>query len=169
MEYRFATVADMDMLVATRVEVLRAANKLDENADMSDVERASRTYYEQALESGEHVALLVYDGDCFAGAGGVSFFKVMPTVNNPSGRKAYIMNMYTRPEFRRRRVAWRTLDLLVQECRKRGVDCISLEATDMGRPLYTNMGFFQCIVKWNCRRNRIHKRKFCLQFVSVLL
>ena len=63
MEYRFATVADMDMLVATRVEVLREANNLDENADMSDVERASRTYYEQALESGEHVALLVYDGD----------------------------------------------------------------------------------------------------------
>lgn len=30
-----------------------------------------------------------------AGAGGVSFFQVLPTYHNPSGKKAYIMNMYT--------------------------------------------------------------------------
>lgn len=65
----------------------------------------------------------------------------MPTYHNPSGRKAYIMNMYTRPEYRRRGIAYHTLDLLVKEIRRRGITSISLEATDMGRPLYEKYGF----------------------------
>ena len=65
----------------------------------------------------------------------------MPTYHNPSGRKAYIMNIYTRPEYRRRGVAYHVLDLLVRDCRERGVDFISLEATDLGRPLYEKYGF----------------------------
>lgn len=65
----------------------------------------------------------------------------MPTYHNPSGRKAYIMNMYTRPEYRRRGIAYHTLDLLVKEIRRRGITSISLEATDMGRPLYKKYGF----------------------------
>lgn len=83
----------------------------------------------------------MYDGDAFVGAGGVSFYQVMPTYHNPTGRKAYIMNMYTAPEFRRRGIAFHTLDLLVKETKKQGVSQISLEATEMGRPLYERYGF----------------------------
>ena len=44
---------------------------------------------------------VIFDGSRFVGTGGVSFFQVMPTYHNPSGKKAYIMNMYTIPEYRR--------------------------------------------------------------------
>lgn len=81
------------------------------------------------------------EGARVVGAGGVSFFQVMPTVHNPSGNKAYIMNMYTHPDYRRRGVALKALDLLVQEAKRRGVTAISLEATEMGRPLYEKYGF----------------------------
>ena len=66
----------------------------------------------------------------------MTYFRVMPTYHNPSGEKAYIMNMYTSPEYRRQGIAYKTLDLLVQDAKSRGIDAISLEATDMGRPLY---------------------------------
>lgn len=51
------------------------------------------------------------------------------------------MNMYTAPEYRRRGIASRTLDLLVKEAKAQGVDCITLEATQMGRPVYEKYGF----------------------------
>ena len=140
-EYKKATIADIDELVRTRIIVLRAANKLSNDVDMSLVEKESYEYYKSALEIGEHIAYLVYDNENFIGAGGVSFYKVMPTYHNPTGKKAYIMNMYTASEYRRQGIAFHTLDLLVKDIRKQGVSQITLEATEMGRPLYEKYGF----------------------------
>lgn len=141
--YKIATIEDLDVLVKTRIEVLRAANKLDTSVDMSKVEHESRLYYQKALSEGSHVAVLVYDGGRFVGAGGVSFYTVMPTFHNPSGRKAYIMNMYTKPEYRRNGIAFHTLDMLIEAAREKGITHITLEATDMGRPLYEKYGFIK--------------------------
>ena len=141
LEYKKATIEDLDLLTKTRVEVLRAANELPEDTDMSEVEKQSHDYYKKALVDGSHIAYLIFDGESFVGAGGDSFFQVMPTYHNPSGKKAYIMNMYTVSEYRRRGVAYQTLDKLVQEAKERGIFAISLEATDMGRPLYEKYGF----------------------------
>ena len=140
-EYRRATIKDIDELVRTRIIVLRAANKLSDDVDMSEVQKESYDYYQRALKSGEHIAYLVYDDDKFIGAGGVSFYQVMPTYHNPSGKKAYIMNMYTAQDYRRQGIAFNTLDLLVKEAREIGITQIALEATEMGRPLYEKYGF----------------------------
>ena len=142
-KYKKATMEDIEELVRTRITVLRAANQLSDDVDMSEVEKESYEYYKYALENGGHIAYLVYDNGKFIGAGGVSFYRVMPTYHNPSGRKAYIMNMYTVPEYRRQGVAYHTLDLLVKELKKQGILQISLEATDMGRLLYEKYGFVQ--------------------------
>lgn len=140
-EYKKATLEDIDELVRIRIIVLRAANKLSDDEDMSVVEEESYAYYRRALESGEHIAYLVYDNGKFIGAGGLSFYQVMPTYHNPTGKKAYIMNMYTASEYRRQGIAIHTLDLLVNDAREQGVSQIALEATDMGRPLYEKYGF----------------------------
>ena len=116
MRFEKVGMEKLEDLVKTRIQVLRAANKLDGSADMGQTEQESRTYYEKSLEDGSHVAYLVYDGDLIIGTGGISFYQVMPTYHNPTGMKAYIMNMYTDPEYRRKGIAMRTLDLLVQDC-----------------------------------------------------
>ena len=140
-EYRIAAPDMLDLLVSTRIEVLRAANRLDDSADMSSVAAQSRAYYREALSDGSHTGILAFDGDRFAGAGGVSYYRVMPTFHNPSGRCAYIMNMYVRPDYRRRGIATAILDLLVTEAREKGAGRIALEATEAGRPLYEKYGF----------------------------
>lgn len=139
--YKTATQQNIDILVTTRIKVLRAANKLADQVDMSEVAAQSRDYYEKALKDGSHTAILVYDKDQIIGAGGISYFRVMPTYHNPTGRKAYIMNMYTNPAYRRKGIAYQTLNLLVADAKNKGIDAISLEATEMGRPLYEKFGF----------------------------
>ena len=139
--YKRAILEDIEILTKTRIEVLRAANKLSDDIDMSEVERQSYNYYQKAICDGSHMAYLVFDGSCIVGTGGVSFFQVMPTYNNPSGYKAYIMNMYTNPMYRRKGIAYKVLDMLVGDIKNRGITSISLEATDMGRMLYEKYGF----------------------------
>lgn len=139
--YKKATIEDIDILTETRIEVLRAANKLTRDTDMSEVKKQSYHYYKKALCDGTHIAYLIFDDSQFVGTGGVSFFQVMPTYHNPSGKKAYIMNMYTKPEYRRKGIAYKTLDMLIRDSKSKGITAISLEATAMGRPLYEKYGF----------------------------
>lgn len=139
--YKKATIDDLDRLVTMRIKVLRTANDLPDFADMSRVETESKSYYQRGLHENAHIAYLVYDKDSVIGAGGVSFYQVMPTYHNPSGKKAYIMNLYTQPEYRHKGIARQTLDLLVKEAQSRGIDFITLETTKMGRPLYEKYGF----------------------------
>ena len=143
LKYRKASIADLDFLTETRIEVLRAANKLSTDVDMSEVKRQSWEYYRNALENDTHLAYLIFDEDTFVGAGGISYFQVMPTYHNPTGKKAYIMNMYTNPDYRRQGIAYKTLELLVADAKERGIAAISLEATELGRPLYEKYGFIK--------------------------
>ena len=53
------------------------------------------------------------------------------------------MNMYTHPDYRRRGIAYKMLDILVNEAKSKGINAISLEATEMGRPVYEKYGFVQ--------------------------
>ena len=140
-EYRRATPDMIRLLVSTRIEVLRAANLLDACVDMSEVAAQSEAYYREALANGSHTGILAFDGDAFVGAGGVSYYRVMPPFHNPTGHCAYIMNMYVRPAYRQRGIATAILDVLVADARRQGVGRIGLEATDMGRPLYEKFGF----------------------------
>ena len=110
MIYELATIEELqavyDLVQQTRIIVLRAANKLSNDVDMSLVEKESYEYYKNTLETGEHIGYLVYDNETFIGAGGVSFYQVMPTYHNPTGKKTYIMNMYTAPAYRRQGIAF---------------------------------------------------------------
>ncbi|MDR3085859.1 MAG: GNAT family N-acetyltransferase [Christensenellaceae bacterium] len=139
--FRHAGLADLGLLLDLREEVLRAANGLPASADLGPIREHSCAYYQDALPSGEHLAILAFAGDAFAACGAVSFYRVLPTVHNPSGRKAYIMNLYTREAFRRRGLARAILTRLIEEARKAGAGQILLETTSMGRPLYESEGF----------------------------
>lgn len=141
--YRKASLNDLELLIETRIQVLKVANMLKDSENMTDVQLQSDTYYKKTLSNGLHVAYLIFDADRVVGTGGVSFFQVMPTFHNPTGKKAYIMNMYTDSRYRRRGIAYKTLDLLVSEAKERGISAISLEATAMGRPLYEKYGFVE--------------------------
>ena len=78
--YKKADITDIELLTTTRIEVLRAANNLSNEIDMTEVENQSYEYYKRALTDGSHTAYLVFDGAIFVGAGGVSYFQVMPTI-----------------------------------------------------------------------------------------
>ena len=45
LKYKKATIDDIDILTKTRIEVLRAANKLSDDVDMKEVEKTSYEYY----------------------------------------------------------------------------------------------------------------------------
>lgn len=63
------------------------------------------------------------------------------SLKNPSGKWGYLMNVYTIPEYRKRGIAARLLQHIVDHTRSLGYAAIELHATSAGIPLYESGGF----------------------------
>jgi GNAT superfamily N-acetyltransferase len=80
------------------------------------------------------------DGRVVAG-GGLIVHEWMAHPRNPDPRRAYIANVYTEPAYRRRGIARRIVDAVLDWCRDEGFKVVSLHASPFGRPLYESLGF----------------------------
>ena len=140
MEYRIASEGDMELMMQSRLETLRAVNHLAEDYPFGDAFlSACRQYF---LES-DQTTVLALDNGRVAGCATLCYLRMMPTVSHPSGHRAHLMNVYTNPSWRGKGVALQMISILIKEARDRGVTEISLDATDAGRPLYEKLGFRQ--------------------------
>ena len=101
-QYRLATVEDVPLLVRFRMDLLRSAVNERDEEKWHYVKEQTSLYYGEAIPAGTHIAYIASFGDRYIGTGGVCFYQVVPTYYKPTGKKAYIINMFTDPEFRRR-------------------------------------------------------------------
>ena len=137
-EYKIATNEDIELLMSSRLEMLKVVNNLPADYKYSEeIVRESRDYF----LNGDHITVLAIDDGKVIGCASMSFMWIMPTFSHPTGRRAHLMNVYTRSEYRRQGIARKMVNMLIDETWKRGATEISLDATTMGRPLYESLGF----------------------------
>lgn len=137
-EYRVATGEDMELLMSSRLEMLRVVNGLPEDGEFDNqLVQESRVYFAR----GDQITILALERGQAIGCATLCYIRLMPTFSHPTGKRAHLMNVYTRESHRRQGIAARMVEMLVQEARGRGVTEISLDATESGRPLYEKMGF----------------------------
>jgi ribosomal protein S18 acetylase RimI-like enzyme len=145
-EYRIATDKDIELMMQSRLEMLRVVNNLSDDYEYSeDIVNNSREYF----LNGDQTTVLVLDGDKVIGCASMSYITIMPTFSHPSGKRAHLMNVYTNPSYRRQGIARKMVNMLIDDAWSKGATEISLDATKLGRPLYESMGFIdsnECMV-----------------------
>lgn len=88
-----------------------------------------------------HIACFAeLDGQPVA-CGSICLQEELPSPDNPSGRCAYLMNMYTRPAHRGKGIAGAVVDWVVDQAKRAGAGKIYLETTPAGRGVYERAGF----------------------------
>ena len=106
------------------------------------VDDVSRQYFSEALRIGTYRGWLAEDakGQIIGGGGIViAAWPGYPGENHV--QRVWILNMYTEPQARRRGVAKRLMEAMIEWCRTNGFSAVSLHASSAGRPLYETMGF----------------------------
>ena len=145
-EYRIATQEDIELLMSSRLEMLRIVNDLPDSYEYTDeIISESRDYF----LNGDQTTVLALDGGNVIGCASTSYMRIMPTFSHPTGKRAHLMNVHTRNEYRRQGIARKMVLMLIDETWKRGTTEISLDTTVMGRPLYESLGFVnstECMV-----------------------
>lgn len=102
---------------------------------------ANRQYYRRNIAEGRHIAIVAEIDGIGVGCGAICLSEELPSPDNPSGKCAYLMNIYVREEHRGHGVGHVMVRWLVDKAKDLGCDKIYLETTDCARPLYNSIGF----------------------------
>lgn len=102
---------------------------------------ANELYYWHHVPNGSHIAFIVEEDGRECGCGAVCLSEELPSPDNPTGKCAYLMNIYVRKGSRNHGMAHKIVERLILEARKRGCGKIYLESTPEAKPVYTSLGF----------------------------
>lgn len=138
---RKAALKDIELLIKWRMEVLHEVFSIPQNQTTDELEKENRLYYQKTLRTGEHIACFACLDEKIIGCGGICLHLEMPSPDNPAGKCAYLMNIYTRPPFRKQGVGEAIIKWLVGQAAQQGISKIYLETSAAGKHLYTKTGF----------------------------
>jgi GNAT superfamily N-acetyltransferase len=139
-QIRKATVDDIP-------EILRQRRGMYEDMDcndavaLADMVALTTAYLQKAIPEGSFLAWLAMIDDRIAGGGAVVISPWPAHPHNQECRRATILNVYTHREFRRRGVARKIMQTMIDWCSREGFAQVTLHASPDGRPLYEALGF----------------------------
>ena len=140
MTYRRAGPADLPSLVELRLDFMRIVkdgglpDEASWRAELSEL-------FARDMAEGRLVCWICLDGDAVVGASGIAFEPPRRAGSPGDPTEALILNMYTRPAYRRRGIAAELLRRSIEEGRARGLRRLRLQPTADGRALYERSGF----------------------------
>ncbi len=138
---RMATAADIPDLVRLRRMMFEDMG-FDDPEKLDAADAAVTSYLAVALPARQFQGWLAVTAAGLAiGSGGVVVDRHPPGPNNLSGQIGYIMNVVTDPRYRRQGIARRIMQVMLEWLSGQGIQTLALHASEMGRPLYEQLGF----------------------------
>jgi GNAT superfamily N-acetyltransferase len=141
---RRAAADDIEALVRLRVAMMAETGGHGGGAESpgaAALAEANRTYMREAVPSGDFVAYVAEADGVIIATSGVTLYRTAPNSGNLSGVQAYILNMYTLPDWRGKGLASALVERLLEHARDAGAPRVALRATDAGRRVYERFGF----------------------------
>lgn len=143
--FRQATVEDLDQLVAARVAFItavRASKPIEELVpDVDQFISLQREYLTEHLGTDQFIAFVAEDAGTIVGTVYAPIFQSLPRPNNPDGRWAKVVSVYTDPAYQGQGIATQLMEMLLTEVGQRGVGRVELEYTDIAFKVYERLGF----------------------------
>jgi GNAT superfamily N-acetyltransferase len=140
LEIRVAAINDIPEIVRQRRAMYEDMEYRDADA-LAAMVSISTDYLTRALSDGSFRAWLASAGDRVVAGGAII---ISPWPAHPYDlecRRATILNVYTYPEYRRRGIARRLIQTIIDWSRREGLARVNLHASEDGRHLYESMGF----------------------------
>jgi GNAT superfamily N-acetyltransferase len=119
----------------------RDAGFISETDDVSDLRTATRRYMLEKVGSGEFQCWIAEVDGRPAASAAVIVRIGPPNLRDITGREAYLLNVYTLPEHRKKGLATALTEKVLEWCASQGFRKISLHATEDGARIYDRFGF----------------------------
>jgi GNAT superfamily N-acetyltransferase len=138
---RAATPDDLETILYQRMAMFRAMG-FREPAVLDSIRRDSIEYLRDALKQGSYRGWFAVTASGAVAAGCGVLIAAWP--GGPwdgQARRAWVLNVYSEPAYRRRGLARQLMQVAIDWARSEGFRILSLHASREGRPLYQSLGF----------------------------
>ena len=138
---RPATEADAALITAHR-RAMFASMPNPQDAVLDAMSRAFEPWVRERIAESKYLGWIVEDEGRVAGSAGMMIVDWPPHPLHPEdNRRAYLLNVFVAPEFRKRGLAHSLVERCLGEARLRGIRVVTLHSSDAGRPVYEKFGF----------------------------
>lgn len=143
-----AGIDDLDILVKLRTAYLLEDYGTIPQEKLTKISEKLPVYFCKHLNKD----LFVYTAKSENEIVSCCFLTVTEKPSNPAfinGAVGTVLNVYTKPGYRRRGLAGKLLKMLLVDSEKMGLDFVELKATDLGYNLYKSVGFEDVVSKYH--------------------
>ena len=134
------SIEDLRILVEMRIDYIREDYSSVSDEQIEEIKEALPDYYSRHINKDLHIYTAKKDKEIIA----CGFLLVIEKPANPSlihGKVGTVLNVYTKPEYRRQGAAKKLLKQMLLEARNMGLDYVELKSTEAGYFLYKSLGF----------------------------
>lgn len=137
LKFRKIGMSDIPSITELRILQLKeegASENFDITTNLND-------YFKKHLQDGTFVGWAALDNDEIIATSGMSFIEKPPYYSNPTGKIGILSSMFTIKEYRRKGVAKKLLEMVINEAKEYGCGTIYIMASQQGALLYESCGF----------------------------
>jgi GNAT superfamily N-acetyltransferase len=138
---RRVTLNDLDEFIELRLQLMHETGYLEGKQTSSKLVEATRTYFLTNLPTERFIAWVAEAESRIVGNSGLVFFEKPPVGENLTGLEAYVMNMYTIPEWRGKGIAMALMQEIIHFVKTTSARRIWLHTTRYGQHVYEQSGF----------------------------
>jgi GNAT superfamily N-acetyltransferase len=123
---------------------------------LDEMSAVFKGWVHERLVCEEYCAWLMINAEQFAVSGAGLWLREFPP--NPGDmclKRGHILNVYTYPEYRRRGFAGQLVHCAVEWCLDHGINGVTLNYTEAGRPIYEALGFKESNLMFMWAKNLI--------------
>ncbi len=148
MLFEHADMSDIAHLTDMRVAYLEEDNGGLSESDSMRIRDILPDYFKRNLNK-SIFGYVARDGERIAACALLLVVEKPCSPAFPTGKTGTVLNVYTRPEYRRKGYARELMKMLLAEAAKENITPVELKATDAGYPLYQSLGFQDTVSKYH--------------------
>ena len=138
---------DKELFVNLRIIFLEDRFKLDGN-EKEEIKNNLKIYFDKHICKNDFIGIIgEYNGKIVSVAYLIIYDKPA-NLNNLYGKVGTLINVYTFPEYRKKGIAKRLVENIINEAKNNGIKYFDLLASESGYKIYENIGFKESIDKF---------------------
>jgi ribosomal protein S18 acetylase RimI-like enzyme len=131
---------DMDLFINLRIVFLEDRFSLKEDEKIK-ITNNLQIYFKEHICKNDFIGIIgEYDGNIISVAY-MAIYDKPSNLNNLYGKIGTIMNVYTYPEYRKKGIAKKMVENIMDEAKNNGIKYFDLMASESGYKIYENIGF----------------------------